>query len=478
MPRRMIPSIVAMLLALAWAAEARAGQILFAHSAGRDGADIWIMDDDGANARPFITLAHLPDRVSRTLSAPAVDEATGAVLFNGFVGTSGSTGGLAVYMLRDGRITRLSRGAGGSGEGSTADADPEPFGNGAFIFRGQSCTGQTCNVTVFETQSMSDTAADGQLETRAGWPTACDGSGALTSPVPHPSDPARVAYSGCVDPSSFSAERQLLVSGPARAGEKVISIDDQAHISPAWRADGGMLAAIERGDNSGVHVYDPTDDTRDRRRVLAVPSYDTSINSLSFLGPDALVFDRRIGNEQRLYRMSTSCADCDPDASAQLLRGGPGESSFDPDWTPRASLQGPAPAGATPTPAPTQTAPGAAPSPALLGNPEPRVRYSRTQRLAAGRLLVTARCAVACLFTTRGTNVKAGGRSYALRTVTRGLRAGTSTRIGIRLSAKARAAARRALRRGRKARAELVLTAYYGQNAPIGGPVIRTVRLR
>lgn len=473
MPRLLVPMLAAVVL-LVPAPSAFGGQILFAHSAGRDGADIWIMNDDGSNARPFIERSQIPDGSARTLSHPAVDESTGDVLFNGFVGTFGGTNGEAVYVLRGGKITRLSRGGGQSGEGTTADSQPQPFGNGSFIFRGQSCTGTSCNVTVFETQSMTDTAADGQLETRASWATACDGSGSLTTPAPNPVNPGQVAYGGCVDPMSFSQERMLVVSGPGRAGEKIVAIDDQPQEQPAWRADGGQLAALERSSTAGIHVYDPTDDTRDKRRVVAVPSYDSSLSSLDFMGADTLLFDRTVGEEKRLYKIPVACTDCDPDASAAVVKSDPGESSFDPEWTPRASLV--PPGGAEVTPGPTPPAPGPS-TPSGVG-PSPKVSFARTQRLARGRIAVTASCAAACQFTTRGTSLKAGKRSFSLPVLTRDLAAGQVLRFSLKLPAKARLAARRARRANKRLFAELVLSAYYDGGTRVGGPIIRKVRLR
>ena len=470
----LLASLLVAATMLVFAPGAMAGQILFAHSEGRDGADIWIMNDDGSNARPFITRSQIPDGAASTLSDPAVDESTGAVLFNGFVGTFGGTNGEAVYVLKDGQITRLSRGGGQSGEGTTADSEPQPFGNGSFIFRGQSCTGTTCGVTVFETQSMSDTAADGQLETRSQWPTACDGSGSLGTPAPNPVDPGQVAYGGCIDPSSFSQERMLAVSGPNRAGEKIIAIDDQPHEQPTWRHDGGQVAAVERSSSAGLYVYDPTDDTRDKRRVLAVQSFDSSLSSLTFMGNETLLFDRTIGDEKRLYTIGTGCTDCNADTDAAVLKADPGQSSFDPEWTPRGTLQppggspvGPDPVGPTPI--------GSGPSGV---GPSPRATFARTQSLALGRLRLRASCSAACQLTTRGTSVAAGKRKFGLRTVSRNLAAGQQVALSIRLSQRVLRAARRALRSGKRVSAELVLSAYYDGGSRVGGPIIRKIRLR
>src|SRR4051794_36162557 len=53
--------LLAAVAAAALPAQANAGQILFAHSAGRTGSDIWIMNDDGSNARPFIKRSDIPE---------------------------------------------------------------------------------------------------------------------------------------------------------------------------------------------------------------------------------------------------------------------------------------------------------------------------------------------------------------------------------------------------------------------------------
>ena len=469
MPRLLAPLIATTVLLVA-APAATAGQILFAHNTGNEGADIWIMDDDGSDARPFITRSQIPDGAATTLSDPAVDESSGAVLFNGFVGTFGGTNGLAVYKLQDGVITRLSRAGTQSGEGTTADAEPEPFGNGSFIFRGQSCTGTTCNVTVFETQSMSDTAADGNLETRANWGTACDGSGALTHPMPNPVNPAQVAYAGCTNPDTFETQRLLIVSGAARAGEKRIAFDDEPQEQPTWRPDGGQIAAIERSNNAGIHVYDPNDDTQDKRRVVAVESFDSTLNNLTYMGNDSIVFDRAIGSEKKIVKIAASCADCSPD-SATVVKADAGKDSFDPEWTPRASLPG---VGGSSGPGPGPTPPGpAAPGPA----PDPIARFAKTQKLSRGHVRVEAGCEQACQYTTRGSSIKAGAKKRALKTVARTFTAGETATLKLKLSKATIKAARKALRARKKVTVELVLSAYYAGDK-IGGPLIRKVRLK
>jgi hypothetical protein len=474
MSHRLLAVLAAIVASLAAAPGAMAGQILFGHNVGREAADIWIMNDDGTNPRPFITRAQIPDATGVTLSDPAVDESTGAVLFNTFIGTGGGINGQAVYLLKDGQITRLSRGGAYGNGGSTSDAEPEPFGNGSFIFRGQACTGETCNVNGFQTQSMSDTAADGNLETRAAWPTACDGSGALDYPAPNPVNPAQVAYSGCIGPNGAS-ERSILVSGPSRQGEKLVSLDDQQAEQVTWRADGGELAAIERSNNAGIFVYNPTDDTPDKRRVVAVESFDSSLSSVTFAGNGELVFEERVGEEKHLRKVSTSCADCAP-GSTILLKGGAGEGNFDPEWTPRTSLAGPASTGGGGGGGGGSTGP-VAPTPSGVG-PDPKVTFARSQKLARKAVALKASCVAACQFTTRGTALKVGKKEYALKTVTKTLGADQTVSVKVKLSKKALAAARKARRSKKKVTVELVMTAYYDGGKKVGGPLIRKVSLK
>lgn len=479
MPLRLPLTLAVVAASLIAVPSALAGQILYAHSVGREGADIWIMNDDGSNARPFITRAQLPDVGMATLSDPAVDESTGAVMFNGFVGTSGGINGVPVYVLSDGKITRLSRAGTASGEGATTDDEPEPFGNGSFIFRGRSCTGSTC-IAGFHTQSMTDTSADGNLETRADWPTACDGTNALSHPMPNPANAAQVAYSGCMNQTNVGEPRLLIVSGASRSGEKVISTDDEPQQQPTWRSDGGQLAAVERANNAGIFVYNPTDDAQDKTRVLALPSYDTSLSNITYMGNDALLFDNRVGEESRIHKVATSCSDCALDGTT-VIKADAGAANYDPEWTPRTSLQGPAVAGGggggggggtTPIGPDSQIKP-----PSGVG-PNPKVSFAKTQKLSKGVIVLKASCSLACEFTTRGTSVLVGRKSLSLKALTKNLAANQTVTLRIKLSKAAIKAARKARRARKKVKAELVMTAYYDNRARTGGPLIRKVTLR
>ena len=432
------------------------------------------MNDDGSNARPFITRSQIPGGAPATLSDPAIDESTGAVLFNTFVGTSGSINGVAVYVFKDGVITRLSRAAAFGGGNATSDDAPQPFGNGSFIFRGSSCTDSFCTVIRFETQSMSDTTADGQLETRSAWPTACDDTNALVRAQPNPVDAGQVAYSGCKDPVEF--DRQLLVSGISRSGEKVVSLDDEPQKSPTWRADGGQLAAIEQGGDAGIFVYDPTDDTRDKRRVLALPSYDFSLETVDYLGAGTLLFDERVGEETRLMTISADCDAC-PLSSATTLKADAGARNFDPAWTPRARSQG---VGA-PTPAPGP-GPGPRPSPAPTGAAAPGSRGElQVQAEAQEPAGSTVKASLRGGLPLHDQGLDPQGRQEEVRPQD-GHAApsppGQAATLKLKIPKKAVRAGRKALRRGKKVRAELVLTAYYNNGATVGGPLIRTVTLR
>jgi hypothetical protein len=331
-------------------------------------------------------------------------------------------------------------------------------------------------VTVFETQSMDDTSADGNLETRANWGTACDGSGALTYPMPNPVNAAQVVYSGCTNPDTFETQRLLIVSGAARAGEKRISFDDEPQQQPTWRPDGGEIAAIERANSAGIHVYNPNDDVMDKRRVVAVESYDSTLSTLTYMGNDTILFDRTIGSEKRIVKVAASCTDCNPDAAA-VVKYDAGKSSFDPEWTPRATLAGVVGA-STGGGGAGGTTPGTTP-PAGTGGvgPDPIGRFARTQRLKRGYVLVEAGCTQACQYTTRGTSMRAGSRKLSLKTVARTFTAGQTAKLKLKLSRAAIKAARKALRARRKVTVELVLSAYYAGDK-VGGPLIKKVRLR
>jgi hemolysin type calcium-binding protein len=140
--------------------------------------------------------------------------------------------------------------------------------------------------------------------------------------------------------------------------------------------------------------------------------------------------------------------------------------------------------GATTNPAPGpggSTPGGGGPGGGSAIGPNPIVSAASSQRLRANSITLTASCAEACTFTTRGSTVSVPGAAkvYKLKTVTKRLAAGKKAKLKVKLPAKAARAVKRALRKGKTVRARLYLTSYYPDpSGRVGGPILKKVRLR
>ncbi|HEX8102051.1 MAG TPA: calcium-binding protein [Solirubrobacteraceae bacterium] len=157
-----------------------------------------------------------------------------------------------------------------------------------------------------------------------------------------------------------------------------------------------------------------------------------------------------------------------------------GLDSVDPDCesVDRPAPTGPAPGGGGGTGGGTGSQPGTTPTTPSGVGPNPKVKVKSVQRGAKGVVRLKARCERACSFTTRGSTVRIGRRTYKLPVATRKIAAGGSKTIKLKLPRKARKAARSALRKGRRVAATLYLTSYYDEGRVVGGPIKRTVKLR
>jgi hypothetical protein len=117
----------------------------------------------------------------------------------------------------------------------------------------------------------------------------------------------------------------------------------------------------------------------------------------------------------------------------------------------------------TPNPNPPQTVP--IPSPAAAQDtsaPILRLRVHRTQRVLRqrGRLMLQAKCNERCLFAASGTiTVLAPRRIFGLKKVTRTFAAGVRETLRVKLSRRALAAVKRALKQGKRVKASLTLNA-------------------
>ena len=344
-PLRFLLPLAVLVASLAVAPQAIAGQIVYA----RDG-DVWTMDDDGSDQqlssrRPTRRRSSSAQiKQVESLGEPTVDEASGTVIFDGYTDSNpdDSWCGLrcdGLYTWQAGDITRLSLDPMQFDDYFHFESQPEPFGNGSFVFSNTACLTSgwtTCSVKI-ETQSLDDTPENG-LESRTNWGTKCDDELYVEAPSPNPVDPTRIAYTGC-ETYNAGYVYEMLVSGRDRAGEIVVSSDDYNQRDPSWRADGQKLVAVEEGANPGIYEFNPAA-TNSKRLVVAAPA-NYVLLSPRYTGDGRIVFQGKTGAnyDSNIYAVSAACNAC-------AFPGGVTQLTFDndsstPDWTGLAGFEVP-----------------------------------------------------------------------------------------------------------------------------------------
>ena len=114
--------------------------------------------------------------------------------------------------------------------------------------------------------------------------------------------------------------------------------------------------------------------------------------------------------------------------------------------------------------------------------PKPVVSVPSKQQLKGNTLALTATCTQACTLTTRGSTISIPGgaaRVYKLKTVTKKIAPNKLAHLKVKLPAKVAKAVKSALKKGKKVRARLKLTAYYPDpSGRVGGPTVKNITVR
>jgi len=450
--------VLAAAMALASAGPAHAGQIVWSKA-----GQIWVMNDDGSGPRLLVGLGAAPGMES--LGAPAVAPNGTIVLFEGTTNTNRVTrsglcgtfpytypcstvhfGFLAtgVYRWDGAAVQRLSGDPSYCFNCSSAETGPEPRADGSYVSAFQHCQG------FLDTFSYECVGAVRSSDGRT-YPSCDD---LPEDPSPNPADPAAVVYSGCTS----GGNPALVVTGPDRAGERVVACDDQTQSDPSWSPSGGRIVAAEGGTDPGLWVYGASNTacfSGDLRHAVVAPS-GTFFASPRFVGEDRIVF----AADGELWTVPGTCDRCAyPGAATQLTSGG---DNRDPAWTAQTLPVGGGGGGASGGGAGGGDAGGSGggsgAGSADTTAPTLTVTGARTQRILRQRrsVVVKVKCTEAATLRLSGT-IAVPGRDPVLRAVTRRLPAGRATVVKITLSSSALSAVKRAWRRHRSATAVLRL---------------------
>lgn len=451
-PLLVVLAVLAIVAAIAAAAApADAGQIVWSK-----GGQIWAMYDDGSSARLVVPLASAPGM--EHLDEPAVAP-NGTILFEGTTNANtftrtGSCGSFpytypcftthwgffvtGVYRWDGTAAQRLSGDPAYCFNCTSSESAPEPRADGAHVLAFQHCQG-------FIDQFSYECIGAIRSSSGQSYPS-CESL--PDDPSPNPAEAAQLVYSGCTS----GGNPALVITGPDRAGERVVACDDQTQRDPSWSPSGARIVAAEDGTDPGLWVYGASNSacfSGDLRHAVVAPT-GTTFEGPRFVGEDQIVFEA--GGE--LWMVPAGCNGCAfPGTARQLTTGG---DNHDPFWTAQAlaggGTGGGGGGGAGGGAGGGGSGGGSGTTPADTTAPKPTVTGARSQRiLRQGRaIVVKVKSSETATLRLTGT-ISVPGRDPALRSTTRRLAAGRMVTIKVKLSSSAVRTVRRAWARHRKA---------------------------
>ena len=293
-----LAAICAGALLLAFAAPASAGEIVYQH-----GPDLWVMSENGANQRPFITAAQAG---ASTLTSPSLDPSSGDLSFDGTPAEgvcSANCPGLYSYVGTS--LLRLSPAPSdcitpvffvcGSSDGQPNDTTA----NGQVIYEH----------AVFDEDSLGSIGSVSYQERAlngSGEPSPWDfpsepgaGEGGEGIDAVDPVEPNTIAYPS--NPNCYEVKTDtgcqtgiLIDHDGAAKPSYAVSYDDEPQQAIAFSPNGQYIADIEVGEERGIWVY-TNEDINDPANegswhgwwVLADPLQDSNDGG----NPDQRTFD-------------------------------------------------------------------------------------------------------------------------------------------------------------------------------------------
>jgi hypothetical protein len=315
-------SVLAAIGCLMAAAPAWAGQIVW-----EKGSAIWVMDDNGQNQRPLVTLAEAPGM--SFIGKPHVHPLGGQVVaFAGSTQDNSVTFGSRTYSGNN--ATGVYRWAGGvatrlSPEPSpcqtpnnactTFQTDPEVAADGTYVFQSGIAVGNG-NSTDFSYRLERGSLDTGES---AEFPTQCSGENSglfygAEAPSPNPVNAGEVAYAGCdteIDGSDYGVWVKTASGSPT-----LIADSGDALWDPSWMLDGSAVLVAARG--TGIYRV-----ARDGSSATLLFAGEAS--SPRDLG-DRILFESGFD----LYTIPSSCSNCTLSDATKLTTGADNDN---PAWT-------------------------------------------------------------------------------------------------------------------------------------------------
>jgi hypothetical protein len=315
--RRVAALTAAAVGCLVAAQPASAGQIVW-EKGGSGNAAIWVMDDDGQNQRPLITLGDAPGM--SFIGSPHVHPLGGqAVVFKGSTTQNSVTFGsrtysgnnaTGVYRWAEGTTTRLSPPPSPCSTTNTGcttfETDPEAAADGSYVSQSGILVGGSSS-TDFHYELTRGSLATGATSE---FPTQCSDDSNVSygpeSPSPNPVNPAEVAYGGC-DPEIEGSDYGIWIKTDTGM-PSLIADSGEALRDAAWKLDGSAVLVVAA--DSGI--YEVARDGNSARQVFA----GEASNPRDIGG--RILFE----SGWELYTLPADCNACTLASATQLTSGG------------------------------------------------------------------------------------------------------------------------------------------------------------
>ncbi|MBJ7472584.1 MAG: hypothetical protein JHD16_14855 [Solirubrobacteraceae bacterium] len=428
-------SVCALVVLALAAASLVAAQPVSAQIVWSKGGEIWTMNDDGTGQRVLVALSAAPGM--NELRAPGAHPSGSAVTFEGStwvnkVTNNGLCGtfptmypcvtthygfyGTGTYRWAAGKVERLSPPAAYCWNCSSGPSDPEPRADGSVVSTFTHCQG-------FLGDGTYDCDAAINASSGEAYPSCVD----VASASPNPATPSQVLHTGCTS----AGTNALVVTGPDRAGERVVACDDGEQNDPAWSPDGSQIVAAEGGTDPGLWVYGAGNTAcfAGALRHAVIAPAGQSFWSPAFVGASRIVFE----SQGELWSVAAGCDRCAfPGAATQLTSGA---NNSAPTWTSDPLVAPTTPGGATTPGGGTTPTSGAAPD--VVAPSADLSKTTKTQKVGKTRKLTLKLTASEGATLTVTGAIKVTGKDPKLGPVTQPLVAGTPATVKVRLGSSA-----------------------------------------